>query len=89
MNLDNAHVVCRRPSEYLIVAHEKLQLMNLEMPNTVMLPESSYTSVNGEVTALARLACPVLFHGTMYLYGGIPEKKQYAVFQDNQVNTEN
>ena len=89
MNLDNAHVVCRIPSEYLIIAHENLQLMNLEMPNNVMLPESSYTSINGEVPALARVACPVLFHGTMYLYGGVSENKQYAVFQDNKVNTEN
>ena len=91
MNLDNAHVICRRPSEYLIVAYTKLQLMNLEMPHTVELPASSYTSINGEIPARAMLTCPIVFHGVLYLYGSVEYKsvgdsKQYAIFRDNQVS---
>ena len=92
INLDNAHVLCRRPSEYLIIADAKLQLMNLEMPHTVELPASSYTSTNGEILARATVTCPILFHGVLYLYGSLEsgsvgDRKQYAIFRDNQVSS--
>ena len=91
MSLDNAHVLCRRPSEYLIIADAKLQLMNLEMPNTVELPASSSTSINGEIPARAMVTCPIVFHGVLYLYGSLESKsvgdrRQYAIFRDNQVS---
>ena len=57
------------------------------MPSTVKLPTSSFTSENGLKVADGFCACPVLFHGVMYVYGSLDEDKQYAVFKDNKVTS--
>ena len=85
--LENTHVLCRRPTEYLIISDGLLQLLNLKMPQTVKLPTSSFTSENGQKGAEGVGACPVLFHGVMYVYGSLNEDKQYAVFKDNKVDS--